>query len=309
MNERQRSRASKKCVWFVQMTSDTANKLSILTYIQHYQEMIEKRAKSPTLSKTKCFFDRSGLAAPQGLRTNLAKLCQRRLWLPEQQQGPQITTESIEAEVMIFTSANSEAVAAFISPFMDNVTQDPAIYAKVMAEIDAAEARSALSSPVARYDETCMLPYFMACIYETFRHSTPTQTILPRYVSKEGIHVQGNFIPGGTEIAASPYIIHRDVDTFGKDAEAFRPERWLEDKARSAHMEDFGMWFGYGGRECPGRGFALLQIQKLCVQLLRDFEISPATSDKPFVMKRYAVAMFWNHWLRFQERAMVSKSE
>ncbi|KAI9874187.1 MAG: hypothetical protein M1830_010093 [Pleopsidium flavum] len=203
---------------------------------------------------------------------------------------------------MIFTSAALEGVAAFISPFIDNVMQHPAVYAKLRAEIDSAEAADALSFPIVKYDETNALPYFMACIYETLRHDAPAQTILPRYVSKDGIHVYGSWIPGGTEMAASPYIIHRDAGIFGKDPDVFRPERWLEDPAQNERMERFGMWFGYGDRECPGKNFAHLEFQKLCVQLIREFEISSATPDKRFTHKRWAVAMFWNHWLQFKER-------
>ena len=180
--------------------------------------------------------------------------------------------------------------------------QHPAVAAKLRVEIVNAEARGALSPAVVTYDETLTLPYFMACIHETLRHDAPAQTILPRYVSDGGIHVYDTFIPAGTEMAATPYIIHRDTDVFGEDADIFRPERWLEDPARSERMERFGMWFGYGDRECPGKGFAHLEIQKLCVELLRRFEIESASPEKRFVHERWAVAMFWNHWLRFRER-------
>ena len=125
--------------------------------------------------------------------------------------------------------------------------QHPAVRGKVLAEIDSADRTSALSSPVVKYNETTKLPYFMACINETLRHDAPAQTILPRIVSEGGYFLHGHYIPAGTEIGASPFIIHRDSKTFGPEPELFRPERWLEDQLLVHRMEKYGMWWGYRG--------------------------------------------------------------
>lgn len=210
--------------------------------------------------------------------------------------------EDLRAEAMVFTSAALEGVAAFISPLIDNITQNPEIYVKVRTEIENFEAKGLMSSPVVKFEETNNLSFFMACVYETLRHDAPAQTILPRYVSEGGILGYSMLIPDGTEIAASPYIIHRDKDTFGEDADDFRPERWLEDPMRSERMQRGGMWFGYGNRECPGKYFAHLEFQKLCVELFRRFQIESAVPENRFTHKRWAVAMYWNHWLRFTEK-------
>ncbi|KAL8953523.1 MAG: hypothetical protein Q9222_000625 [Ikaeria aurantiellina] len=244
--------------------------------------MHSRRTTSLELKDAKCLFDRLSVSIG-----------------PDQLQP---SDEAIRAEAIIFTSAALEGVAAFLSPFIDNIIQYDEVYAQLRAEIDNAEASGLLSSPVARYEETCKLPFFMACISETLRHDAPAQTILPRYVSAEGIFAHGAFIPGGTEMAASPYIIHRDRTIFGDDAESFRPQRWLEDPARRERMERYGMWFGYGDRECPGKNFAFLEVQKVGLELFRRFEIRSATPEKRFRHERWAVAMFWNHCLQFKER-------
>jgi len=214
-----------------------------------------------------------------------------------------LNDEAVRAETIIFMSAALEDVAAFISPFINNTIQHPSVYAKLCAEITHAENSGALSSPVATYDETCRLPYFMACVYETLRHDAPAQTILPRYVSEPGIEAHGFCIPAATEMAASPYIIHRDQDIFGEDADEFKPERWMGDQERRERMEKYGMWFGYGDRECPGKTFAHLEFQKLLVEIFRRFDIESAViPGKGLRHERWGVAMFWNHWVQFRER-------
>ncbi|KAI4123902.1 MAG: hypothetical protein LQ347_005956, partial [Umbilicaria vellea] len=155
-----------------------------------------------------------------------------------------MTASDLKAEYITFSAATLDGVAAFISPFIDNMIQHPHILRLIQREIDLASARGALSSPVATYDETTRLPYFMACIMETLRRDAPAQTILPRLISKGGLWYDGVLIPEGTEMGASPYIIHRDTHVFGVDPSSFRPERWLEDPARAVRMEKYGMWWG-----------------------------------------------------------------
>ena len=134
----------------------------------------------------------------------------------------------VQVEHIQFTSAALDGLAALISSFIDNVIQLNAVYSRLMTEIDQAEQQGRLSHPVVSYDETVALPYFMACVQETLRFESPAQTILPRYVSPGGLYADDRLIPAGTEMAASPFIIHRDKTIFGEDAEISRPERWLE---------------------------------------------------------------------------------
>lgn len=107
----------------------------------------------------------------------------------------------------------------------------------------------------------------MACVYETLRFETPAQTILPRYISPEGLDIGSSVIPARTEMAPSPFIIHHDKVTFGNDADTFRPERWLESKERNQHMEKYGMWWGYGDRRCTGRNLAQLHAEIVRIAL------------------------------------------
>jgi hypothetical protein len=51
---------------------------------------------------------------------------------------------------------------------------------------------------------------------------------LPRIVPEEGMLLCGKFVPGGTSVGCSPYIVHRQKEAYGEDAEDFRPERWIE---------------------------------------------------------------------------------
>ncbi|KAI1498354.1 cytochrome P450 monooxygenase [Biscogniauxia marginata] len=228
----------------------------------------------------------------------------------------QFSREDLKAEVVTFTAATLDGVSAFISPFIDNLLTHPEAHARIVAEIEAADRAQKLSSPVVSYDETTQLPFFMACIKETLRRDAPAQTILPRVVSQPGYELFDGrvHVPPVTQMGASPYIIHRDEGVFGTDPDIWRPERWIQEEsgmcpkehdAYIRRMEKYGMWWGYGDRECTGKYYAQMEMQKLCVELLRRFDIKAPVLDRRFTHARWAVGMFWNQKLIFQQRKHV----
>lgn len=182
-----------------------------------------------------------------------------------------------------------------------------------MDEIQIADRAGQLSQGVVMYDETTQLPFFTACIKETLRRDSPAQTILPRLVSHPGYDLYGGqvHVPPGTMMGASPCIVHRDEAVFGAEPEKWRPERWIQDESGMGPkehqeyvkgMEKYGLWWGYGARECAGKYYAQMEMQKLCVELLRRFDIRCPTAGRRLSQEKWAVAMFWNQQLIFKAR-------
>lgn len=69
-------------------------------------------------------------------------------------------------------------------------------------------------------------------------------------------------------------MAHHNRDSFGSDADEFRPERWLEVAGTQAAsiMEQNLAAFGFGSRTCIGKNVSLLEINKLVPVLARDFD-------------------------------------
>jgi cytochrome P450 len=111
------------------------------------------------------------------------------------------------------------------------------------------------------------MPYFKACVKEASRFAPSTPFLLPRYVDQNGMNLKGRWAAPGVEVAANPYVIHRDREVFGMDADEFRPERWLEDEERTRIMEKYILSWGYGTRTCLGKNIAQLQVQKMVIQV------------------------------------------
>jgi cytochrome P450 len=51
---------------------------------------------------------------------------------------------------------------------------------------------------------------------------------LERFVPEEGLKVDDVFLPAGTIVGMHAWVVHRDRAIFGKDADEFRPERWID---------------------------------------------------------------------------------
>jgi cytochrome P450 len=179
--------------------------------------------------------------------------------------GTTISVEEVRTECFVLMVAASDTTAAFFCGFIRYVSETSGVYDKLVKEINEVEAAGKLSTPVATFAEIQEMPYFIACYNETLRYQPSTPMIIPRYVSDGGIEIDGKHVPAGTEIGANLYVVHRDKGIFGKDADVFRPERWLEDEQRAKLMDKYILTWGYGSRVCLGKNIALLETYKAII--------------------------------------------
>lgn len=117
---------------------------------------------------------------------------------------------------------------------MLNLMSYPYTMEKLRDELRAAN----LSRPYPQFNEVRDLPYLDACVQEGARLHPPFALPLERVVPEGGVTVLGHYLPGGTLVGGNPYVVNRHKDTFGEDAEFWRPERWLEgDDAHKRKLE------------------------------------------------------------------------
>ncbi|KAF7591329.1 hypothetical protein BBP40_001653 [Aspergillus hancockii] len=161
-----------------------------------------------------------------------------------------------------------------------NLLLHPATKCRLREELLLAQQQSKLARPFPAWNEVSGLPYLNACITEALRIHPPFCLPFERVVPAEGLTIGGHFFPEGTVIGMSPWVINRDRATFGDDADAWRPERWLEDPVRSRKMENALLSFGAGRRVCLGRNIALLELKKLTSALVLNYELEIIDPEK-----------------------------
>jgi cytochrome P450 monooxygenase len=86
------------------------------------------------------------------------------------------------------------------------------------------------------------------------------------------------FIRKGDVVQVNKTVMHRDKDTWGEDAEEFKPERWEGLKP---------MWnfvpFGGGPRRCPAQMLVTTEASYVIARMVRSYKYIEARDPNPYI--------------------------
>lgn len=167
---------------------------------------------------------------------------------------------------------------------------NPQAYRRLQVEIDEAAASppshsqsKRISSPITN-EEALQLPYLQAVIREGLRVHPPVAGLGYKQVPPEGDTLSGMFVPGGTQIGHNFFGVGRSKRLWGDDADVFRPERWLEaepqgNRDRLQRMKEaVDLVFGFGKYSCLGKPIAMMELNKVFVEVRCSFPYSGGLS-------------------------------
>jgi len=202
--------------------------------------------------------------------------------------------------------AGQETTSNTLSFAFMELAKHPDVQTRLRAEIKAMERdvhmRGHSNFTVADLEN---MPYLQAvlkeilrfhpAVYHTFRQSAKDD-ILP--LSKPITTLSGEVITEvpirkGLRVVLSVAAYNRNKDIWGKDADAFNPDRWLDPKGQRGPM--VGVWnnlltFAGGLRACIGWRFAIYELQAFLVELVANFEFAP-TGDMSRVRRENSLVM------------------
>lgn len=174
--------------------------------------------------------------------------------------------------------AGHETTTSALTAAIAMIASHPESKKRVVQEIQY------VTRPVS-FDTSSGLPYTQACIKEAQRLHPVIGMALPRRVPAEGFSLHGHHFPGGTTVGCNPVSLHRNPDIFGPNAEAFNPDRWLNESLDTKAMKRYNLTWGGGARTCPGRHLAEMILYKVVATLMGEFDIEvdiPPEVDMPF---------------------------
>ncbi|OHE92093.1 benzoate 4-monooxygenase cytochrome P450 [Colletotrichum orchidophilum] len=187
---------------------------------------------------------------------------------------------SAQSEIMFPMVAGSDTAGKAIKWTLHYILANQSVYKSLAREVENAIIDGMISDPIS-YEEAQRLPYLQAVIYESLRVRPPFSGLVMKQVGPDGDIYNGIMLPAGTRIGHDITSVTHNKCLFGQDADLFRPERWLEaepDTVKSWKKQT-ELVFGVGRWQCTGKSVAFLELNKIFVQLIRNFEFQPSNAE------------------------------
>ncbi|KAI9815970.1 MAG: hypothetical protein M1827_001962 [Pycnora praestabilis] len=183
--------------------------------------------------------------------------------------GEGLTDDSIMNNMITFLIAGHETTSGLLSFLFQYFLKNPETYQKAQKEVDDVAGKDPVT-----VEHMSKLPYLTACLRETLRlcPTAPAWSMTTRPEIKEPITICGGKyeIQPGQTMTMLLSKVHRDPAVYGNDAEAFRPERMLDENFNKLPKNAWKP-FGNGVRACIGRPFAWQEALLTTALLLQKF--------------------------------------
>lgn len=177
---------------------------------------------------------------------------------------PPFAREALRDQIVTIFLAGYETVANALTWTWYLLSQNPEAERKLHEEVGRT-----LGTRAPRSDDVTQLPYTEAAFAESLRLYPPAWAMGRQAL--EDFSLGEYFLPRGTTVLMSQYVMHRDPEYFPEPL-AFRPERFLPE-SRGAQPKLTYFPFGFGARRCIGESFALLEGVLLLATLAQKWKL------------------------------------
>ncbi|KAK0199315.1 cytochrome P450 [Desarmillaria ectypa] len=179
----------------------------------------------------------------------------------------QMLDDEIESQFVTFLIAGHETTATTLTWLLYELAVHP-------------EHQSIIREEVMHFyhDNYDSLPFLNAAIKETLRLHPFTHTPMRAAPHDDVLPLSGSktlAIPKGQTLLCSLYLYNRLPSIWGADAEEWNPARFL-DKGIPVSLGVYAnlMTFSSGSRSCIGWRFAVMEMQTVLANLIKNFEFS-----------------------------------
>ncbi|XP_044108110.1 24-hydroxycholesterol 7-alpha-hydroxylase isoform X1 [Neovison vison] len=185
-----------------------------------------------------------------------------------------IETERKEEEspsyglLLLWASLSNAVPVAFWT--LAFVLSHPTVHETILEGISSVFGTAGKDKMKVSEDDLKKLPLIKWCILEAIRLRAPG--VITRKVLKP-VKILNYTVPSGDLLMLSPFWLHRNPKYF-PEPELFKPERWKKANLEKHAFLDWFVAFGSGKYQCPGRWFALLQIQICIILILYKYDCS-----------------------------------
>lgn len=179
--------------------------------------------------------------------------------------GTVMTDRQVRDEVMTLFMAGHETTAVSLSWTWYLLAQHPEVDARL-----AEELRTVLGSRPPTAADLPQLPYTERVVTESMRLYPPAYAM--GRMAAVPTEVAGHPLAAGVVVILPTCIVQRDPRWF-EEPEAFRPERWEDERVRRNPRYAY-FPFGGGPRQCIGNGFAMMEACLLLAAIAQRFRLT-----------------------------------
>lgn len=195
--------------------------------------------------------------------------------------GTRMTDRQVRDEVMTLFMAGHETTAAALSWTWFLLAEHPEVDARL-----ADELRVVLGGRAPAVSDLPALRYTEMVVTESMRLYPPVYGMGRQAL--RATEVAGHPVARGTVVILPTWVVHRDPRWY-EAPEAFRPERWAQDRAR--RLPRFAYFpFGGGPRLCIGNAFAMMEAVLILAAIAQRFRLVLAPGQRvtptPYVTLR-----------------------
>ena len=187
----------------------------------------------------------------------------------QDEDGSRMADRQLRDEAITLFLAGHETTASTLSWTWWLLAQNPAVEAKLHAELDAV-----LGDRAPSLDDLPKLAYTGHIVTESLRLYPPAWGMARLAV--EDHEIAGYAVRKGMGVAMAQWVVHRDPRWYDAPEE-FRPERWEDDLLK--RLPRFAYFpFGGGPRQCIGNVFALMEAVLVLATIARKFRLRLAAN-------------------------------
>ncbi|XP_063630769.1 cytochrome P450 4C1-like [Cydia splendana] len=208
----------------------------------------------------------------------------------------------LREELMVFMVAGSDTSATAVSYTTVLLSRYPDVQDKVYQELQEVFGES---DRAVTPEDLPKLTYLEAVIKESLRLYPPVPVVV-REVHEDILLPSGTTLVVETTVMFNIWGTHRNTAYWGRDAEEFRPERFLQGPL--PHPAMF-VPFSYSVRNCLGATYAMMSAKTALVNLIRRYRLLPPAGVRAADLQRPLPVKFDimmkavdNFTLRIEER-------
>ena len=257
--------------------------------INHITTVIEKKRTAP---------EKTGAKAK--LKDCMENLCASAI-----EDGAPIPTDKLAEMSLQFILGAHDTTSSFLAAFIVSVCQRPDVLAKIRKEQDqiwgAYAGETCDEFHIDSHNVLKQVPFMDRCVLETERVFPPAPGNFRG--AKEDFEYEGVSIKAGSSIFYDAIATNHDPYVYGDDAHEWKPSRWEEEGISRKRLFS-RVSFGAGFRNCPGQGFAKLNMKVFLTQLFRLYDVELLPDQDLKCMYQPSLKFRSGVSVRFEKRKM-----